>query len=414
MTSVEKIFNALELQRTELIELMKKLVSIKAIGPINNGDGESEKADFIIAYLKTIGFNEIEEYPAADPQVKGGLRPNLIARIPGKNRAKTVWIMGHLDVVPEGDISKWTNDPYEAVVRDGKIFGRGTEDNNQALVSSLILAKCFFEQGITPEYDIALLFVADEETGSKFGLNFMVENHGELFSEDDLYIIPDAGEPDGSVIEVAEKSILWIKFKTIGVQAHASLPNKGVNAFKASSHLVVALENLYQKFPGKNPVFDPETSTFAPTKKSANVPNINTLPGEDVFYMDCRVLPRYKLDDVLKEIKCICKTIEHIHKVKIEITLELKEQAAPATPVDAPVVLALQAAIAEIYNVKAKAGGIGGGTVAATFRKVGFDAAVWATIDDLAHQPDEYAVISNIINDAKVLAHVCLPKMGQE
>jgi len=407
-----KIFNAIsssiEAQRMELIQLMKKLISIKAIGPLNNGDGESDKADFVSHYCKSIGFKDVEEYPAADPNVKGGLRPNIIARIPGKNKEKTIWIMGHLDVVPEGDLSKWETDPFEAVVKDGKIFGRGTEDNNQALVSALIMAKSFFENDIVPEYNVALLFVADEETGSTFGLSHMMKSHREMFSEQDLYIVPDAGEKDGSMIEVAEKSLLWIKFTTTGIQAHASLPDKGINAFKASANLIVALEQLYKTFDAVNEVFDPPNSTFEPTKKSANVPNINTIPGEDIFYMDCRVLPRYELKDILKEVKNICNSIEQKHNVKIEITAEMSDQAAPATPIDSVVVKALKEAISKVYSIEAKPMGIGGGTVAAVFRKEGLEAAVWATIDDMAHQPNEYSVISNIINDAKVFAHVCL------
>ena len=114
------------------------------------------------------------------------------------------------------------------------------------------------------------------------------------------------------------------------------------------------------------------------------------------------------MGEVLNEIKGICKKIELDHKVKIEISTEQEEQAAAATAVDSAVVKALKIAISDVYNIEAKPGGIGGGTVAAVFRRAGFQAAVWATIDDLAHQPNEYAVISNISNDAKVLAHVCL------
>ncbi len=86
----------------------------------------------------------------------------------------------------------------------------------------------------------------------------------------------------------------------------------------------------------------------------------------------------------------------------------MEEQAAPATSVDAPVVKALKSAIGEVYNIEAKAMGIGGGTVAAIFRRAGLDVAVWSTIDDTAHQPNEYCVIANLLNDAKVFGHVCL------
>lgn len=407
-TSFKKISQAIDSQTSEAIQLMKNLVSIKALGPKNYGNGEIEKAEFLQSYLSTIGFSGIQEFPAADPDVKGGIRPNIIARIPGKNKNKTIWIMSHLDVVPEGELSKWDSNPFEAVVRDGKIFGRGTEDNNQGLVSSLIMAKVFLDEKITPEYNLALLFVSDEETGSTFGLDFLVKNHRELFKDDDLYIVPDAGEADGGMIEVAEKSILWLKFKTTGVQVHASLPGKGINAFKAASHLVVALNGLHETFNGVNEVFDPPISTFEPTRKEKNVININTIPGEDIFYMDCRILPRYQLKDVLKKVKNICTNIENEFNVNIEISVEQEEQAAPATSVDAKIVQALKKAIKDVYNINARPRGIGGGTVASIFRKAGLDVAVWSRIDDLAHQPNEYCRIDNLINDAKVFAHVCM------
>ncbi len=406
----EKINKRIESLKKEAVDLMTALIPIKALGPLNNGKGEAEKAEFLVNYLKTIGISEIEEYPAPDSTVDGGMRPNLVARIPGKNTGKTIWIFAHLDVVPEGDLSKWDTDPFEAVVKDGKIYGRGTEDNNQGLVSGVMAAKAFIDEGIQPECNLALVMVADEETGSKYGLEFLVENHSELFSKDDLIIVPDAGEPDGSMIEVAEKSILWLKLKTEGKQVHASIPTHGINAFKAASNLVVELEKLHTIYDETDAVFDVPYSTFEPTKKEANVPNINTIPGDDVFYLDCRILPHYSIENVLKDVRTICDEVEKKFNVKIEISTEQKEQAAPATPAEAEVVTALEKAISEVYNIEAKPMGIGGGTVAAIFRRAGYNAAVWSTLEDLAHQPNEYCVISNLVNDAKVFAHVCLQK----
>ncbi len=68
----------------------------------------------------------------------------------------------------------------------------------------------------------------------------------------------------------------------------------------------------------------------------------------------------------------------------------------------------LKKAIKELRGKDAKAGGIGGGTFAAYFRKLGIPAVVWATLDMTAHQPDEYAIIDNIVNDAKVMAYLAL------
>ena len=405
---LNKILDYIEKLKPEAIELMKAIVPIKALGPLNDGDGEKEKAEYIINYLKSCGITNIKEFPSQDATVPGGLRPNLVAHIPGKSHSSKVWILCHLDVVPEGDRSKWDTDPFEAVVKDGRIYGRGTEDNHQGLVSAVMTLRAFNESGIQPNHDLGVVFVSDEETGSTHGLQFLINHHADLFSKEDWIIVPDAGEPDGSMVEVAEKSILWIKFKTIGKQVHASIPEKGINAFKAAGHLLVKLQELHQRFGDRDEVFDPPISTFEPTKKEANVPNINTIPGDDVFYLDCRILPQYEIAQILDEVKTISSAIEKQFQVTIEISTSQKEQAAPPTPADAAVVIALKSAIQQVYGIRAEARGIGGGTVAAIFRRAGYKAAVWSTIDDLAHQPNEYCVIDNMINDAKVFAHVCL------
>ena len=405
---VERIMNRIANLETEAINLMKDLIPINSLGPLNDGPGEMQKATFLKKYLTDMGVTDITDYPAPDPSAEGGVRPNLVARIPGKNTDKTVWILAHTDIVPAGDLSKWDTEPFEAVVKDGRIYGRGTEDNHQGMLSGIIAMRAFLEEGIQPEYNLALALVADEETGSTFGLQYLADNHSDLFSKDDLIIVPDAGEPDSSMIEVAEKSIIWVKVKTLGQQVHASTPDRGINAYKAAAWLTVQFEKLHDLFNENDPVFDPPISTFEPTKKEANVPNINTLPGEDVFYLDCRILPVYEIKDVMAEIRKMADETEAKYGVKIELSTEQEEQAAPATPVDAPVVKALEKAVKEVYQIEANPMGIGGGTVAAIFRRAGFNAAVWSTLDDLAHQPNEYCVISNMMNDAKVFGRVCL------
>ncbi len=401
---IEKLFAKITELEDESVELMKKMITINSVGPASDGPGEQEKADFLENYLGQIGFKEVLNYPAPDKRVANGERPNLVAVLPGKNPGKTLWILSHTDIVPAGDLSKWENDPFEPVVKDGKIYGRGSEDNHQGTVSSVLMARAFIETGIQPAINIGLVFMADEETGSEYGLTYLLENHSDLFKKDDLIIIPDAGEPDGSMIEVAEKSILWVKFKTIGKQVHASVPDLGVNAFRAASYLVVKLEDLHNIYNAADEVFAPSRSTFEPTKKEANVPNVNTIPGDDVFFLDCRILPEYDIEEVLGTIRGMADEVEKSFKVKIEITTEQKEQAAPATAVNAPIVKLLTTAVKQVYGVEAKPQGIGGGTVAAIFRRQGYPVAVWSTLDDLAHQPNEYCRIKNMINDAKVFA----------
>jgi len=403
--NIEILFAAISGLEEECVDLMKKLIAISSVGPSSDGPGEQEKADFLRNYLSQIGFKHVSIYSAPDDRVMNGERPNLVAVLPGNNSEKTLWILSHTDIVPAGDISKWETDPFDPVVKNGKIFGRGSEDNHQGIVSSVLMARAFIETGIQPAINIGLVFIADEETGNEYGLTYLIKNHSDLFKKDDLIIVPDAGEPDGSMIEVAEKSVLWVKLKTIGKQVHASVPVLGVNAFRAASNLVVKLEGLHNIYNLEDKIFAPSRSTFEPTKKEANVPNINTIPGDDVFFLDCRILPDYNIGEVLDTIRQMANDIENSFNVKIEISTEQMEQAAPATEVTAPIVKLLETAVKQVYGVDAEPRGMGGGTVAAVFRRHDYPAAVWATVDDLAHQPNEYCRISNMINDAKVFTH---------
>ena len=410
MTPFETIIRRIDSYKDAMIKLQVDLTAIPAMSPDNGGDGEFNKAQFIFKYLTVMNFPNVVEIDAPDSRTSSGIRPNLVVTIPGNNPQKTVWIMTHMDVVPPGELELWDEDPFRCYVKNGRVYGRGTEDNQQDIVSSIFAAKAFLDEGIKPECSIGLAFVADEETASRFGLSFILQNKENPFRKSDIIVIPDSGNEDGSMIEIAEKSILWLRFKTIGKQCHASRPGLGKNAFQAASHLVVLLDRLHHIFAASDPFYEPQTSTFQPTKKEPNIPNINTIPGDDVFYMDSRVLPQYRLSHVLHEIRGIADEIEKQFDISIEITTVQEVQAPPPTPHDAPVVTALKEAIRLVYNVEATPQGIGGGTIAAIFRENNYPAAVWSRMQHTAHQPNENCLISNMVGNAKVYANLFLQR----
>ncbi len=198
---------------------------------------------------------------------------------------------------------------------------------------------------------------------------------------------------------------MWVKRRTTGKQCHASTPERGLNAHSAAMKFGVKVkEELHKKYDKKDELFSPPISTFEPTKKESNVPNINTIPGEDVFYMDCRILPDYDPEDAYDTIKRIADEVAEETKAKFEFERPQFDPAAPPTSPDCPSVLELKDAIEKVYKNKPYAGGIGGGTCAAIFRRAGYPAVVWAKLDEVAHSPNEYAWITNIVNDAKVYA----------
>jgi len=393
--------------RNAMIDMQIRLCAIPAISPASGGEGEAEKAELLMEYLNSTGFDSIDLIKAPDLDVSSGYRPNIIAKLKGESSEKTIWIMTHMDVVPAGEASLWKGDPFRAWVKGGRIYGRGVEDNQQDMVASLYSVKAFVDEGILPRYDVGLVLVADEETGNEKGIDYVLLNSNH-FRQQDLIIVPDAGNAEGTLIEVAEKSLLWLKFETLGIQAHGSTPEKGINSFKAASVLITELDRLYRIFSEINAIFDPPVSTFEPTKKEKNVPNINTIPGDDVFYLDCRILPEHDIREVLLRIREMADVVEERFGVKITIEEVQNSPAAPPTSTQSPVVKALQLAIKDTYGVEGKPVGIGGGTVAAYFRRVGFKAACWSRNEETAHQPNEYCVIDNMVDDAKVFAHIFL------
>jgi len=403
-----KLVGVIDGGREEVINLQRSLVAIPALAPESGGDGEKAKADFMRSWLEKAEFDELIELNAPDPRVSCGYRPNMLCRLFGEERSRTVWVLAHLDVVPAGDLKKWKSKPFELKLEGDELFGRGTEDNHQGLISGLLAVTAFKTAGIQPPCNLGLALVADEETSSRYGLDYLMKHHADQFGADDLVLVPDAGDEAGTLIEIAEKSILWLKVTVVGKQCHGSTPELGNNAARAAAHLVVKMDGLEGIFDARNPLFEPPISTFEPTKHEANVPNVNTVPGKEVFYFDCRVLPEYPLEEVEKRIRGMVKEVRDRFGVKIRLEFAQRAEAAPPTPESAPVVVALKRAIREIKGVEPRCVGIGGGTVAAIFRRAGIPAAVWSSLMDTAHQPNESSRISDTLGDARVMAHVML------
>jgi len=407
MGDMEKALEYLDKAEAGVIELETLLTSFPAMAPESGGDGEWQKAQTLEDWLRKHGITDIEHHDAPDERVSAGKRPNIVATIKGRHPGKRLWVMAHTDVVPEGDRSLWNTDPFKVLVKDGRIYGRGVEDNQQGLVSSVFAALALVGSGITPAHDVKLLFVADEEFGSVYGIQWLLANRT-LFAADDLIVVPDSGAHDGSEIEVAEKNICWLKVVTKGKQCHASRPDDGANAFLANCDLALRLNAMEREvFADTDGIFVPDRTTITPTKKDANVPNINTVPADDAFYIDMRILPRYSIDAVLAEAGKRARDVELRYGVKIDFEV-VQRNDSPPTAVDAPVVLLLKDAIKATYGVEGRAVGVGGGTVGAYLRKAGLPCVVWSRQDETMHAPNEYAKIENLLGDAKVFARLML------
>ncbi|MDR1621459.1 MAG: M20 family metallo-hydrolase [Synergistaceae bacterium] len=397
----EKIFGEVERLRDDMVAALSRICRIPAVSPHNGGTGEEEKAREIEKLVAELGFGKVEWQRVDDGKSPTGSRSSLFLEYEGAS-PRRLCILTHTDIVPEGDLSLWTHDPYAPVVEGGRLYGRGVSDNGMSLIASLYALKALSNLKVVPAFTVCLGFLADEEMGSAYGIRPLVERG--LFRQDDLVIAPDGGNEKGDFIEISEKSGLKLEFAVTGRQAHASMPHTGLNACRVANLLSVELDDaLHKAFLEEDALFSPPSSTFEPTRRFANVPNLNTVPGKERFGFDCRVLPSVPLDDVIAVAERVKNEVARRTGAVIDLEIG-RSDAAPPTPAESDIVRLLSGSVKEVLGVEPTLGGIGGGTFAAFFRRKGIPAVVWQQECDTAHQPDEYEEIPHIVNNAKVFA----------
>ncbi|WP_313413105.1 M20 family metallo-hydrolase [Sedimentibacter sp.] len=398
---MKELNNIVDSCRQEMIDDIIKMNSIPSINPRMGGQGEFERFEWIEKKLRSynIGYKVFEIKDEVVPQ---GIRRNITVSFKGsEDTRKTLWFIAHVDTVNYGDISLWNTDPFKPYDDGDRIYGLGTEDNSQAVIEMLYICKIMKQKCIIAKCNIGFIFASDEETGSRYGLHALFKEN--IFSPSDEAVVPDGGSSDGCFVEIAEKSQLWIKFTVKGKQSHASMPQLGVNACSAGMHLGVVLEDtLKEKYNYIDELFNPPYSTIELTQKFANVDSPNILPGMDQFVMDLRVLPKYDVAQVLSTIDDIIESFDEVNEgIKASYELLTRVEAPEPTNPDAEIVKKLVSSISETGR-SAYLGGIGGGTCAAILRKHNIPTVVWSTLDEMAHQPNEYVLVSNVINDTKI------------
>jgi succinyl-diaminopimelate desuccinylase len=396
---LEAVLEKIDGSRADIVKEMVDMIRIPAIAPVNGGRGEGERADHLVSRLQ--GYDSIERIDVPDDTDPSVTRPNILARKNGKEEG-TVWIVAHMDTVPVGDLDDWESPPFEPRIENGRIYGRGTEDNGQAVISSMFASK-FIEGKDLKKRSIGIAYVADEETTSAMGIAYLLDRG--YFSEKDVFIVPDWGSPGGKHIEVAEKNLIWLNFEVSGRSTHGSTPDKGVNALRASSHLIVELEKEFAKeFPGCDPMFMPPRSTFEPTRSIATVENVNTVPGYHEFSMDIRLLPEYDMDDVVITARRAASCISEKYGADISVVEIQRHRSGRQSSTEDPAYLALRDSVKYVTGSEPTSVGVGGATCANFFRAKGYNAYVWETGGGTLHTPNEYVVIEDIVTDAKVFA----------
>ena len=392
MNDKARISEWIDARREELVDLLSRLVS----APTENPPGNEALAAAELETFFTkhdIRFERHEAEPA---------RTNVIAYV--GSGGKRLLLAGHLDVVPAGD--GWTTPPFEPVMRDGRIYGRGTADNKGPTASIAMAAACL-NACFRLNGAVLVAGVADEECGSALGMEYLLRE-GKI--QTDYAIIPDVcGNMEK--IDIAEKGVLRVEIVSHGHQAHGSTPEKGVNAI---GNLVALLDKVRQSDvpSAEHRLLTPSTLNLGMIQGGA-APNI--VPATASAVLDIRFLPGQTTDDFVRWLRSLAeKTTEEIPDAKFDIK-QTGLHPATEVPEDNPLVKIIQDATRELAGREASIAGIGGATVTKQLISRGIAAVGFSTGDaGVAHMADESIAIDDLVTFAKVIALIAARLLGTQ
>lgn len=311
---IDEILRRAELNKGYVVELTRRLVEIPSVNP--PGD-ESEVALLVGGELEGLGFRV--EYVEPAPR-----RVNVVATLRGEGNGKSLLFNGHLDVVPPGDLENWSSNPFKSVVEDGRIYGRGACDMKGAVASIVGAMKSLVEASVTLRGDVTIHAVADEETGGRFGTEYLVEKG---------YAKADGGVvAEGSVfnrvlcLRPAVRGLCWIELETRGKAAHASRPWAGVSAVLHMAMLLLALRDFKLKCPPHRYLPAP---TISPGTIIQGGVKTNVIPDRCRAHLDVRINPGLTDGLVLEQLGCLFEDLRD-REPNLSVSMRVLKYAPPA------------------------------------------------------------------------------------
>ncbi|MCJ0764852.1 acetylornithine deacetylase/succinyl-diaminopimelate desuccinylase family protein [Variovorax terrae] len=430
--NTDSLLKRIEAKRDEVVALTQDLIRIPTINP--PGDAYEACARFLGERLQRRGFAvEYVRAHGAPGDSDSHPRTNVVARHAGSGAGECVHFNSHIDVVEVG--SGWTTDPFGGEVKDGKVYGRGACDMKGGLASSVIACEALLEEGIALPGALEISGTVDEESGGYGGVGHLASLG--YFSKPRVHhvIIP---EPLGvDRICLGHRGVWWAEVETRGRIAHGSMPFLGDSAINHMSAFIHLLET--QLLPRLN-----QRRTAVPVEPPGarvSTLNINSIHGghvEQRFATDAQGRPGGDLPAPV--VAHSCRTVldrrfiaeENLEAVKQEIVdmldelkrtrpgfdygvREIMSFVPTATPRDAPVVDATARAIARVLGREpsyiASPGTYDQKHIVRT-GQLNDCIAYGPGILDLAHQPDEYVGIRELVDSAKIMALAALQLTG--
>lgn len=231
------ILNRVDQLADEMIEFLRQLVRIPTINP--PGENYAECAAVIGQKLKEFGYEieyvTAEGLPECSPQFP---RVNVIGRMAGRSSKPTLHFNGHLDVVPPGN--GWTMDPFAAILRDGRLYGRGVTDQKAGIAASIFAVEAIRRAEVKLAGSVEQSATVDEESGGFAGVAYLAR-HGHFRREAIDYVV--ITEPlDYDRICLGHRGVYWFEVLMRGRTAHGSMPFLGASAIDRMARFIEHIE----------------------------------------------------------------------------------------------------------------------------------------------------------------------------
>ena len=307
---------------------------------------------------------------------------------------------GHTDVVPVGNSASWTNDPFDAVIKDGNLYGRGTADMKSAIAAFTAAASNFIKTGDF-KGTISLLITNDEEGPAINGTQKVLEAITKNGEKIDSCIV---GEPTcpaqlGEMIKIGRRGSLTTNISIIGIQGHVAYPQWTLNPIDALTKVLSKIVDLK---------LDEGTEDFPPTnieivKIDADNTADNVVPHSATAQINIRYNILQTEDGLMKLLQEI--TDQELLNTEYKSTIEFRNSAQPFLTKESDFTKKIKEAVDLVTGLNSKFSTTGG-TSDARFFKDYCEVAEFGLVGSTAHQVDEHVAVKDIENLAKIYEEI--------
>jgi succinyl-diaminopimelate desuccinylase len=409
----ENLLKIIEARREELVELARALIRFPTINP--PGEAYQPCAEFIgrrlgargfaVSYVRAAGTpGDSERYP----------RINVVARREGNVAGPCVHFNSHIDVVQTG--TGWTLDPFAAQIHDGKIYGRGACDMKGGLAASIIAVEALIDSGAQLPGALEISGTVDEESGGYGGVHYLAQRGWFSPPRVDHVIIPEPLNVDR--VCIGHRGVWWAEIETHGRMAHGSMPFLGDCAVRHMNAFIDRLEqDLYPKLAARR-----TDMPVVPSGARHSTMNINSIHGGQAetsgfpapcvpdscrMVIDRRLLIEENMDSVKAEVRALLDRLVAERDGFAYDLRDIFEVQPTMADRNGPVARSTAAAIQRVMGREAEFVCSPGTYDQKHIDRIGKlrDCIAYGPgILDLAHQPDEYVLIEDMVNSAKVMA----------